>query len=124
MSEITKENYADMVSEVIRLREVERRLIGEASKLGAERDALRTALTKARQYINDYGPDAPGEAAGRTNDMLAMLAKVLNVEQAASAPRMDCCRAYAMGGPFCNDCPAAYDAQMAREHGADVTREK
>lgn len=58
--------------------DVEREYQGEYAELLTKYFKLRQALVEARQYINDWGPDSPGDPACRTNDMLAKLADILN----------------------------------------------
>jgi hypothetical protein len=39
---------------------------------------LEGTLHKAWDYINDWGPDSPGDPACRTNDMLALIDQALD----------------------------------------------
>lgn len=43
--------------------------------------ALEAMLKKARQYINDWGPDTPGKMAAMNNDMLELIDRVLARER-------------------------------------------
>lgn len=77
-----------------------------ASTLAAKIERLQAALLVIAD--GDYNP-------------IAVARKALSATE-QQAPRKDCCRQYAMGMPFCSDCPATIDNRAEQKTSGPILR--